>query len=851
MKRFHIAFAVFVVCTGCTIDEVVECQTGISKCDDESNFRVCESNHWTVRVCEKGCLVSSDFVGCVEDASTSIIQDPTNTSCSNCIYGCLDDLNICKCSDKCPDTCNSDGSCKTSAVACPAGCKSDCGQDEQCILCPDGCNEECRAGDKCNITYKMRISPNVIHMSSYETSLLPILFYANDVIQPSRQVLAVSENPDCLFIEDEQIIRNNKTWISLSSGSQKCETKLTISSIDSRYPTISAVVNVLPDLPDANSNHMKDTYETVPQSSCKTHSDCDSNPGKGDGFCDSFLGYKCSTKCTSDFECIQSDNDYTYICRPDGRCAPESFETQWSLSSSSKTVVIPMVYANTLDGVFNAGDPIPSECHFTIDWGDNITEKYTSCPNENLTHTYTTSSSNVIIKIKGTLDGFSLTDDPTQTTTTNTSLKKIITFGPVGLASYGAFASSSRLEMSKIDIPDATKMPSLAMAFQNADLYNVVLNNWDTTYVKNMSKTFNMSRDISSSIQNWNTSNVTDMSYMFAQNNSFNQDLNDWDTSKVKNMAHMFEQTTYNQNLSNWNTSNVTDMSYMFAQNKSFNQDLSSWNTENVTDMSAMFKNATKFDLDINSWNTANVTNMAHMFEQTKFNQNLDNWNTSNVTDMSFMFVQNNTFNQNLNNWNTGKVTNMNAMFQNARQFNQDISAWNTENVTDMSYMFHSASLFNQDISTWNTENVTNMSYMFYSASQFNQDINAWNTENVTDMSYMFYSANQFNQNIGGWDTSNVTNMNYMFGYASQFNQDISGWNTANVTNMSSMFYYASQFNQDLSIWDLSGITNASNIRGIFSSSGLFCENFNKLIGIGKWTEFQSDLGISSSSCKR
>ena len=53
---------------------------------------------------------------------------------------------------------------------------------------------------------------------------------------------------------------------------------------------------------DKNGNHLIDQYETAVNQgkACRKYSDCDSAVGKGDGFCDSFIGYTCSTKCTSD-----------------------------------------------------------------------------------------------------------------------------------------------------------------------------------------------------------------------------------------------------------------------------------------------------------------------------------------------------------------------------------------------------------------------------------------------------------------------------------------------------------------------------------------------------------------------
>ena len=46
---------------------------------------------------------------------------------------------------------------------------------------------------------------------------------------------------------------------------------------------------------DANYNHMHDQYENAKNAGddCSVHSECDSEPDSADGFCDSYIGYKC------------------------------------------------------------------------------------------------------------------------------------------------------------------------------------------------------------------------------------------------------------------------------------------------------------------------------------------------------------------------------------------------------------------------------------------------------------------------------------------------------------------------------------------------------------------------------
>ena len=90
---------------------------------------------------------------------------------------------------------------------------------------------------------------------------------------------------------------------------------------------------------DTNHNHMYDHYDTSDIQGIKdklgtdyrTHAECDSESGKGDGFCDSFMGYQCSIRCVSDDQCVSDQSidgtQYHFVCRPDGRCAPDTFTT--------------------------------------------------------------------------------------------------------------------------------------------------------------------------------------------------------------------------------------------------------------------------------------------------------------------------------------------------------------------------------------------------------------------------------------------------------------------------------------------------------------------------------------------
>ena len=87
-------------------------------------------------------------------------------------------------------------------------------------------------------------------------------------------------------------------------------------------------------------------------------------------------------------------------------------------------------------------------------------------------------------------------------------------------------------------------------------------------------------------IENWDVSWVENMTYMFCYAVDFNQPLNEWDVSKVKDMSCMFQcAKNFNQPLNNWDVSKVGFMSYMFCNAHAFNQSLSSWGIEDYDDL--------------------------------------------------------------------------------------------------------------------------------------------------------------------------------------------------------------------------------------------------------------------------
>ena len=490
---------------------------------------------------------------------------------------------------------------------------------------------------------------------------------------------------------------------------------------------------------DIDGNYMKDIYDTAPDhgKSCISEHD----KGCSTGFCDSFMGYKCSTKCTDDSQCVSSD----YFCRNDGRCAPKVFESVWKVSTDDSTLFFPG----------GSGDT----CNYTIDWGDGATDSYTSCE-EYHSHTYA-SAGTYNIKVTGTINKWSCDTfvnanlDPSICDTfcndaeddviyamcmeacgktqraicgNDLSMDGIVdkfpvligieSFGPVGLTSR-SFANANQLTyVSSKDIPNANTLTDMGHMFSGAVLFNSDIGNWDTSQTQTMSYMFYGASSFNQSLSAWDTSNVTRMDYMFCYASAFNGDISGWDTSNVTGMGYMFDgASAFNQPLNSWNTSKVKDMRFMFVDAKSFNQPLHSWDTSNVESMSRMFSYATSFNQPLNSWNVAKVTSMEGMFINAKeFNQSLSDWDVSNVTSMEDMFNKAASFNGELD-WKSkvSKVKRMGCMFKNATAFEgKGLSSWSTTaDLYVIEEIFAGAQNFNVDLTNWTVTGVTNYTDAF------------------------------------------------------------------------------------------------------------------------------------------
>ncbi len=874
MKKSPLSFAILAILfSGCALEDGIDCFNGAQRCDpnDETNtiLQKCVNHEWvTDTTCSYKCQNIEGKSSCIEkvcDANETQCGDDNKTllTCQNnqwveketCQYSCYEtkcDEFVCdegkkKCSDNqtlqicrtnrwvedkiCDFKCSSD---ECVEKVCDEAQKMCSENAKDLLVCKDNtwitekvCEDECE-NSECVNKYlpQMTFDPESILIPKSSTQSVSLSYTLKEAPIKNR-VLSISLSAiDCFILEANTSTistdSNGEGSFSIKSTDNggSCHGEITIKD-DVENAIYSIQVQVYT---DENNNFMQDQYETAIKikKECLKDSDCDSAEGAQDGFCDSFLGYQCSTRCTSASECVPQNEQFNFICRDDGRCAPDTFEIV--TASDTKEAEIPTIVA--------------TDCDFDIDWGDQSQiEHYddTVCGKENIKHQYANSGT-YHIKIKGSYNNWRmarLNDTASEFAEiyTPTVFTDVITFGPVGLGTAG-LANNQLTKLSAIDIPDASKLPKLRAMFMNDSQFNSPIENWDIRNVEDMTSLFYGASEFNQPLAKWDTSNVTAFKRTFQGCSVFNQPIETWDTSKATTLVNMFtECSAFNQSINGWNISNVTNLSYLFYKASTFNQPLDKWDTSNVTKMSYLFYYATAFNQNINTWNTSKVTTLeATFYGASVFNQPLDNWDTSNVTSMKQTFKKAEAFNQELNSWDTSKVTTLAAMFMEAKSFNKAINKWNTSNVTTLESTFYNAEAFNQNINTdpelnsWDTSKVTTLESTFNGAVSFNQPIDKWNTSNVTTLASTFHGAIRFDQPLNNWNTSNVTTLASTFHGAKVFNHSVNSWNTSKVTTLKNAFSGTERFNQPLDKWNTSNVTS---LEAAFNGARIFNLSLN------------------------
>ncbi len=541
---------------GCIMNFSAECasdDTPDEKCTE--NDRKCADDGVTIMICKNETWIHSRPVCEYACDKGECINKPacTGNECNN--PACTgDECNIPK--ETCPENeekCSEDGK---SLLLCLANQwyeekNCDC-VDNKCTV-PVDPDSEVIAIDSNEIT--------IFHDSNQK---ITATYWKNNQPVEHQNLQLTMTTAGCFKIENNQVTTGSDGTISITITAEKtssdCTGELTISNVSN--PSISSSVTIHVVGTDDNNNHMYDFFEDAPKqgTSCHSHNDC-AVPGQA-GFCDSFIGYQCSTPCTESIHCLDG-----FYCRDDGRCAPEVFETVWNIPATN-AFPLPTIVA--------------SNCDFIVDWGDGQTQHVGNdvCGKSHLTHPYPQAGT-YHIKITGTYDGWRMCSDATDCAnveaknciSTISWLKEVVSFGPVGLGRY-AFGGTTLNKLSSVDIPDASKLVTMQDMFCHSGS-NLNIENWDVSNVTNMNETFTHTKFFNSPLNRWDVSKVTTMIGTFALTSAFNQPIDSWNTSNVTNMYRCFYgAAAFNQDISSWDYSRVTNFSDMvtgsaFASNKS------------------------------------------------------------------------------------------------------------------------------------------------------------------------------------------------------------------------------------------------------------------------------------------
>ncbi|WP_334086485.1 BspA family leucine-rich repeat surface protein [Helicobacter typhlonius] len=289
--------------------------------------------------------------------------------------------------------------------------------------------------------------------------------------------------------------------------------------------------------------------------------------------------------------------------------------------------------------------------------------------------------------------------------------------------------------------------------------YKIYLGDIDVTCTKNFASLFAGSRrKYFDGIELWDTSKVTTMEDCFSGAKHFNVNIQSWNVSKVKNMSGMFYNSNFNQPLNEWDVSNVKDMSGMFEDAKKFNQPLDKWNVKNVEHIAGIFYGAKSFAQNIDSWELPKVDfNKYAMTGKTKdffmhspLEKNLPKWvvTTENIPKENGKYQPK----------NKEELIYL-AVSKDVALGDIDVSL-----ITDMAQLFWGLKGVKnlKGIETWNVSNVTNMRLMFSGVKNLNADISGWDVSKVKNMNGMFYNSN-FNQNLDKWQVRSDCDVGYMF----------------------------------------------------------------------------------------
>ena len=663
---------------GCNVDGTC---TPVEKCSKADITGACIS-------CKHGVITEGDDIGKCIYPECVITGEEGHLDDGECklVSGCTghDETGACVCKNgtdpdgKCTNVCVEEqlfvqetGECK-----CSESCTGDCYYTGACIT-STSCikNEDCNeysycAGDQCRCdgSYCNPIDKNHNNMrDEYEVDR-----FTSVGVKLNKELKL---NIDCYSKPDGTLVGNRANQDKYCAETLRENIKAASSSLADANSYIQQL-NI-----DENNNQV---------------------------FCDSFIDYKCSIKCTKDEQCVDG-----FICRKesedgDGRCAADSFTTVWdsnlrqhtlelNSSSNSCNVYVCWDWSEGGNEIIEADDSLPefknARCPYAF-------EKITKCGT--IKHNYIETNvyhgndlnSDITVKIYGNLDGFSVSNSENyrQCDLGNgyryftREIQKIN--NPERKENASCFRvkgeTNSTVEViesieCKIDVNE--KDYACANTIRNYKgnnlecfgcIYNPGPGRSNLKAIKSFGRV-GLGWHIEESEYNYYSidkykgafhdcyhlkeissidipdPSKLDMTCMFRGNCVFNYPIEHWDVSQVVSMNKTFWVTNCQPGSSGG--------TYPTLNHPTFNQPLGKWDVSHVKNMDNMF-GGSPFDQPINDWDVSNVESMAGMFAQAAdafiynhFNQPLNEWDVSNVRFMADLFLNAHFFNQDLSNW--------------------------------------------------------------------------------------------------------------------------------------------------------------------------------------------------------
>ena len=475
MSRVSLAQVFCLACLGVAVaacSEEVGCE---NTCIDESTLKVCGSD--VVVPCAAGCF----------EGACRVCADGAMKCEQGVAYTCRDGvwLEREKCDQGCAGfACKS--ACVDGAKKCEQGAAYTCREGEWVELaqCADGCDGDvcrsCREGER-KCAYDAELECRAGAWTIAQTCSLGCGSASCRVCQDG----AVKCESDAVWT------CTNDAWQETSAcdagclggacrvcaeGAAKCESNGEYRCDGNAWVKIrDCEMGCGGDhcSGDANHNGLRDEFETATDQGtpCRKYADCEQ-------FCDSAIGYVCSTKCTSDAQCIDG-----YLCRSDGRCSPEAFETVWEVGETDRIVDFPVQYLRA--------------CDFRIEWGDGTApEAHTSCPNE-LKHEYA-EAGQYRVRITGVIDGWTMCDGLSIGINNNANcwqsscsnkLKEIASFGPVKMGRAVFSQCKTPIKMPLNDVPNAESLEYMDRYFDSA-LVSGPIDHWDVSHALSFERIF-------------------------------------------------------------------------------------------------------------------------------------------------------------------------------------------------------------------------------------------------------------------------------------------------------------------------------------------------------------------------